>query len=142
MAMATVKLTCQRCEREFVVKKKCRNCTEADGFKDWASHHIRFCEDCQHEMEYEKSVEETDNLPALEGTKRQIRWATVIRANFKKTNAGQKGFDVVYELICKHCREAAWWIENQDNLANAFAKLLREDAELMHEYQSCIKRLK
>lgn len=160
MALATVRLTCQRCGREIVKRKECRNCAKADEFKEWAAHHIKFCRDCQHEMEYEQSLEETKDLPALEGTEKQIRWATCIRAEFKRTcmrkmqkearirreRIEKKENGIIYELVCKNYRKAAWWINNQYNLNiyNLFGSiqdLLQENAGLEEEYNKQIENL-
>ena len=136
MAMARVTIKCSRCGKEFEVKKQCRNRRDADSFEEWAEWHIDTCRDCERELEYQRAAEKTKSLPALEGSEKQVRWATCIRASFRDEYPGDEGFANLYKFICEHCTKAAWWIDNQHGLVLAFDKLLRDDASLMQECKS------
>lgn len=139
MAMARVTITCRRCGKEFEIKKKCYNRSDANSFETWAESHIDLCRDCERELEYEQAAEETSELPALEGSEKQIRWATVIRAEFGKKYPNDENFTQDYEFVCKHCVKAAWWIENQSNIFTAFGKILRENDDIANEYKTYLQ---
>ncbi len=141
MAIAKVTIKCCRCGKEFEIKKECYNRRDADNYEAWAESHIDMCHDCERELEHQRAVEETKDLPDLEGTEKQVRWAIVIRASFGKEYPGDEGFANVYKFICKHCIKASWWINNRYGLVSAFDSLLREDAELMRDYKSYVESL-
>lgn len=136
MAMARVTITCCRCGKEFEVKKQCRNRRDADSYEEWAERHIDTCRDCERELEYQRAAEKTKSLPALEGSEKQVRWATCIRASFRDEYPGDEGFANLYKFICEHCTRASWWIDNQHGIVLAFDKLLRDDPDLMQECKS------
>nr|WP_297934605.1 hypothetical protein [uncultured Lachnoclostridium sp.] len=138
MAMARVTITCCRCGKEFEVRKQCYNRREADGFEAWAESHIDTCSNCERELEYEQAVAETSELPALEGSEKRIRWATVIRAEFGKKYPNSEEFAKDYRFVCKHCVRASWWIDNQYDLVSAFGKILQENDDIANEYKTYI----
>ena len=141
MAMARVTITCSRCGKEFEIKKKCYNRSDANSFETWAEQHIDMCSDCERELEYQQAAEETKDLPTLEGSEKQIRWATVIRAEFGKKYPNFEKFTNDYKFICNHQVKAAWWIENQSDIVTAFGRILRENNDIANEYKTYIASL-
>lgn len=138
MAMARVTITCSRCGKEFEIKKKCWNRNDANSFVEWAENNIDLCRDCERELEYQQAAEETKDLPNLDGTEKQVRWATVIRAKFGKMYPDFDKFLIDYKFICNHQVKAAWWIDNQSDIVTAFGKVLRENNVIADEYKTYI----
>ena len=46
MANATVMCKCEKCGKEFMKEKICRNRTEADSFEEWAKENCTECPEC------------------------------------------------------------------------------------------------
>ena len=97
MARASVHLTCQKCGKEFThIKYYLHNSQSRESYEKWAKETIDTCPDCwkaeqeaKKLAEREKQIAESAKsasgcpwaLPALEGSEKQIKWATDIRNN-------------------------------------------------------------
>lgn len=125
MAMAIIQATCSVCGREFEHRHNCYNRKMADDYERGMTDKITICPACyakqkkeeeeiKREKEYEEAVEYAaeQELPALTGTEKQIRWAEVIRCAFVK-KITHEGFK---KIVCENMTQAKEWIENRDNL--------------------------
>lgn len=81
MAKATITIKCTTCGKEFTVSKNCYNRTEANNWEHWAANHYTTCHECYAQKNQPAA---SSNLPELEGSEKQIAWATSIRAKFEK----------------------------------------------------------
>lgn len=86
MAIATIKITCKTCGKEFTHRRDCRNRADAESYKSWAVDHIDTCPECyaaaQKAAEEERVSKQAAELglPELVGTEKQIAWAKRIRS--------------------------------------------------------------
>lgn len=92
MAMAKVELKCSKCGKTFAFSRNCYNRKEANNLEEWAEANITLCPCCRSEQlsskskktEEEKAQAIADwekelNLPEIEGSEKQIKWAKAIR---------------------------------------------------------------
>lgn len=125
MAMAIIQAKCAICGREFEHRHNCYNRKMADDYEKNMTDKITICPACyakqkkeeeeiKREKEYKEAVEYAaeQDLPALTGTEKQIRWAEVIRYNLVK-KITHEGFK---EIVCENMIQSKDWIENRDNL--------------------------
>lgn len=120
MARAQVTLVCDTCGKEFTMTAFCRNRTDANKWEDWASGYYTTCPECYVKAKRQKAVQEAveSGLPALDGTEKQIEFATAIRDNFKKKadawshiQANGEAAQAV-KSIMQNTR-ASWWIHHR-----------------------------
>jgi hypothetical protein len=144
MAVASVKIICKDCGKEFEWRRKCYNRKEANNSEEWAKENVNQCPDCWHkeqmEIKNQKEKESSDafaaelekyNLPALTGTEKQVEWATTIRNNAVGKTISQKPTEIFWEMIESHT-DAKWWIDHRDEVTRSvyeFVSLLMEDTE-------------
>jgi hypothetical protein len=62
MAIASVKITCTTCGKDFEHRKECHNRTEANEYESWAVNHIDTCPACHAKR---KASEEAERLSAV-----------------------------------------------------------------------------
>ena len=71
---------------DFEIKVKRRNREEATSFEEWAAKNITVCRGCEQKIRkqenHKRALENSDGLPALKGTEKQIAWAFDIRGKF------------------------------------------------------------
>lgn len=86
--MARVKMTieCTECGEEFSHIHYSVNSREADSYREWANEHIKICPKCYRQNKIEEATKEFTNLPGLEGTEKQIKYALKLRGEFIKNN--------------------------------------------------------
>ena len=139
MAKASVKLTCTKCGAEFTAQKTCYNRTEADNWENYMSRVGGTCTDCwKVEKEAEKLAarekQTAENasgaaqcpvtFPALEGSEKQIAWATDLRNGIITAMVNSKAqWDKIEELSANpefkkewdklNITSAKWWIDNR-----------------------------
>lgn len=126
MAKASVLVTCSECGREYRVEKNCYNRREADEFEDWVvMQSPHYCPECYRKMmsmkrqkdredEFKKAQEKTSDMPTLEGSEKQVAWATVIRA--KALDRCRPEFRIP---MAKQRKSAKWWIENRNTVLDS-----------------------
>ena len=92
--MAKAQCHCAVCGNDFEIKVKRRNREEATSFEEWAAKNITVCRGCEQKIRkqenHKRALENSDGLPALEGTEKQIAWAFDIRLRMKPTNTTKK----------------------------------------------------
>ena len=118
LLMAKAQCHCAVCGNDFEIKVKRRNSEEAASFEEWATKNITVCRDCERKMkkkeDHERALENSDGLPALEGTEKQIAWAFDIRGKFTDfsfLDDRSKGFFIEHYLQGK--TSAKWWIDHR-----------------------------
>jgi len=151
MARAMINLKCEKCGKEFThIKHGCYNRSDANQYENWAKSAITTCPDCwkeeqeikklaEREKETVKSAEIAQScpwqLPALQGSEKQIKWAADIRNNLiaqmidkeikwgnieaagkgenpaevnqETLSAAKELYDAIFSISAK------WWIENR-----------------------------
>lgn len=86
MAMAIVDLVCKECGNHFQHRKECYKRSDADSYEEWAKQNITLCPEClraaarQKQEDQAAKLEQENELPALEGSEKQVAWAVSIRA--------------------------------------------------------------
>ena len=144
MAKASVKLTCKDCGREFWHEKRdCGNRATADSYESWARDNINQCPECwaaeqTAKREATKNTLSASNaelaasfaikLPALQGSDKQVAWATDIRNSYLAAmvkrgvnvdklraaiNSKNNSPNVQAEVDSLMCASAKVWIDNK-----------------------------
>lgn len=124
MAKASIVITCSDCGKEFTHTKNCTNRAHAESYTEWAKDNIKVCPSCYRKMqesieaaEQEEALKDIELVP-LEGTEKQVGWATKIRraalAMCMKYNPNEKFWALVNQKT-----SAKWWIENRDRFDSA-----------------------
>lgn len=118
MLWAKAQCHCKVCGNDFEVKVKRRKSEEAASFEEWAAKSITVCRDCERkikkEEDHKRALENSDGLPALEGTEKQVAWAFDIRGKFTDfsfLDDMSKGFFIEHYLQGK--TSAKWWIDHR-----------------------------
>ena len=143
MAIAKANCTCSACGKTFEVRVSRSNSREARSFEKWAEENITECDDCKaariraaHEAENRKAAEAALEMGYAEliGTEKQIAWANTIRQKamnelretFLDPECPEKylyrrlSFAGISHVLLRQ-RQAAWWIEKQNELLNVRA---------------------
>lgn len=152
MAMANAKCICKTCGEEFIVRVKKRNTKEAAEFERWAAENIRECSRCKAKrFEEDNAVSASEakaaNLPALEGSAKQIAWAETLRMDRynqwmdelkQSSEAGAPAENIKYAqnlfaYIMSHATNAAEWIENRNGngaiMLNDYARRMKDEGQ-------------
>jgi len=139
MAKASVRLICSNCGQEFTATKGCNNRTEADNWEKYMSRIGGECKECyvaKKKAEKEAHIAEQAKvnsemaqgcpltLPELQGTEKQIKWASDLRngviaaMNNRKCkwdvllqNTERDDIKPEFEKLMEP--SAKWWIENR-----------------------------
>lgn len=121
--MAKAQCHCAVCGNDFEIKVKRRNKEEATSFEEWAAKNITVCRECERKMkkkeDHERALKNSDGLPALEGTEKQIAWAFDIRGKFTDfsfLDDCSKGFFIEHYLQGKTRRSGGLTIESHPML--------------------------
>lgn len=124
MAKASIAITCSSCGKEFTHTKDCANRAQAESYTAWAKDNITVCPSCYYKMHEAAEAAEQEEalkgieLAQLEGTEKQVGWATKIRraalAMCMKYNPNEKFWALVNQKT-----SAKWWIENRDRFDSA-----------------------
>lgn len=157
MASAIANCECEVCGKEFykeVWAKGCRNCEEK---KEWAESFFTVCPECEKKQQEEARAKRIQaaidaGLPPLEGTEKQVKWASDIRDEWVdwlsneldgyriETQSGMDGKDKTPDYL-KHLRfandiapylmdfvktkvKASWWIDNRDKYGSYMLRAL------------------
>lgn len=119
LSMAKAQCHCAVCGNDFEVKVKRRNSEEAASFEEWAAKNITVCCDCERRMkkeeDHKRALGNSDGLPVLEGTEKQVAWAFDIRGKFTDfsfLDDRSKGFFIEHYLQGK--TSAKWWIDHRE----------------------------
>lgn len=95
MAKATVTYTCATCGGTFTKSVIKRNRTVADQWEDWATKNIRECPQCYAARTRAEKLAEISShsadLPALQGTEKQVAWALQLRDDMIRRNYFARG---------------------------------------------------
>lgn len=152
MAMANAKCICKTCGEEFIVRVKKRNTREATEFERWAAENICECEKCRAKRFAEENAVSAGeahaaNLPALEGSAKQIAWAETLRMERynqwmdelkRSSEAGAPTENMEYAqnlfaYIMSHATSAAEWIEGRNGngaiMLNDYARRMKDDGQ-------------
>lgn len=86
MAIACITIKCAECGKDYEIRKKCFNRTEANNYEAWAADHITLCKTCNMErkrtIELEEVSEFVNSLPKIVGkSEKQITYAKNLRDN-------------------------------------------------------------
>lgn len=148
MAKATATCTCKRCGKEFVASATKRNLREAESWSAWAVNNIDLCPDCYKADKIDAKNDDIidflcEELPALEGSPKQIKWAEQIRTKaaytiirwinnmhrYRNNYDSQQLYALSVTVDCAidtiKCTNASWWIDNRNS---AFCKLVGDRA--------------
>lgn len=139
MAVGTVIRICEKCGKEYEIRKKFMNRREADSWEEYMNGFEKrngLCRECYHEkMEAERAAKEAEdaakagrlNMVELNGSEKQVAWANKIRVKLvlmatEKINAN----DTFWEYVNKKT-DASWWIDHRDiyNYADFARALLK-----------------
>lgn len=129
MAVGVASCTCERCGARFEKRATRANRREADSWVAWAEENITVCPDCYRaekaakaEAEIEKATAEI-GLAELEGSVKQVSWATDIRNKFIVASASflasvhneDEKVRLIRrrEIVLKKAKDSRWWIENR-----------------------------
>lgn len=137
MAVAEVKLVCEKCGESFRYRRKVMNRSAADNLEEWTRENMTVCPDCYRKMEIEAErqrineiIENMDKpaLPELKGTEKQVKWATDIRNKALSLVAKKKPNQAFWDCFCSKT-EATWWIDhrNEADSLYSFASLLQNE---------------
>lgn len=95
MAKATVTYTCATCGGTFEKSVIKRNRTVADQWEDWAAVNITECPQCYAKRTRAEKLAEVSSrvadLPALQGTEKQVTWALQLRDDMIRRNYFARG---------------------------------------------------
>ena len=124
MAKATIECTCPECGAKHAWSVTCYNRREADN---WEQYHAdeattRLCPECYRKARNAaataagEAAAAANNLPALEGTEKQIAWAQSIRGKavdcIDKADLKDGVRPYLIAAVAAHT-EARWWIDNR-----------------------------
>ena len=145
MRTATATCVCTTCGETFAATRVCASGDAAERFRTWAADNITECDACRkarlaktHEAENQRAAETATrrNFPNLQGTEKQIAWATTIRDAFvTKTEAmelpespwKEKILQMIPEELDKFLAEhtnAGWWIDRRKDERRTFESLM------------------
>ena len=126
MSYGTVTRICEKCGKEYEIRKKFMNRREADSWEEYMNGFEKtngLCRECYHEkMEAERAAKEAEdvakaeqfNMVELNGSEKQIAWANKIRAKLVLMVTEQRNVnDTFWEYVNKKT-DASWWIEHRD----------------------------
>lgn len=95
MAKATVTYTCASCGGTFEKSVIKRNRTVADQWEDWAAENITECPQCYAARTRAEKLADISSraadLPALQGTEKQVAWAFQLRDDMIRRNHFARG---------------------------------------------------
>ena len=95
MAIASVKITCTACGKDFVHRKECYNRTDASEYESWAVNHIDTCPACyakrkasEADVKLNSVLEQFGRqLPEITGVSdKQIAYAAKVRGRYLSDN--------------------------------------------------------
>lgn len=81
-----IKLGCTECGDKFVHEHYCGNGREAENYREWAKDNIKICPKCYKQKQINEAIKEFTNLPTLEGSEKQIKYALKLREEFIRNN--------------------------------------------------------
>lgn len=146
MAQASVKIKCRVCGTDFIVSRTCRNRLEAEGWEKWAFEHYNTCKDCLDKAKLHEAAEKAiaSGLPPLEGSDKQILWASELRDGFK---SDADTFFALHQSarVARAVRsmlghaDATWWISRRDALSGKVPFALTVAEELSQSEPITIK---
>lgn len=126
MAVGTVTRICEKCGKEYEIRKKFMNRREADSWEEYMNGFEKtngLCRECYHEkMEAERATKEAEdaakieqfNMVELNGSEKQIAWANKIRTRLITMVTEQRNVnDTFWEYVNKKT-DASWWIDHRD----------------------------
>lgn len=149
MARATVHGVCKHCNQKFTIEKTFYSRKEADAWEAYIGNKLDCCSSCyRHASEAENERKNKEllskvNLPRLEGSEKQIAWATSIRKKFYLNNTNicliakhwtdgikkqkekeikmYKRYSIQHRIAERALKlesetSAVWWIEHRDYL--------------------------
>lgn len=121
MAQANVYITCTECGKEFRHTKICYNRDAAKSYEEWARENITTCPECykaakkaEEKATEEKALEGVE-LVALEGTEKQVAWATDIRRKVCVECMKHSPLPAFWAAVNSKT-SAKWWIEHIDDV--------------------------
>lgn len=126
MAKATAECTCKTCGKIYTTTKICRNRADANDWEQWAAEHYDECPECykarkqaEREEVNEQAAQESLEMgwPELNGSLRQVAWATTIRKEkideLLARKPTEKGMRYITWIVQTHT-DAKYWIDNRD----------------------------
>ena len=132
MAVGIATCTCSVCGAQFERRAKKYNRTEANAWAEWAEKNITICPDCwakqkaAEKAETFKKITEGIALAELDGSPKQISWATDIRESFVlksvevldriRKEATKARYIELRAKTLEEMSAAHWWIEHRDKL--------------------------
>ena len=134
MAKVSITLVCKDCGESFRHEKICRNRSEANDYENWAESHITQCPTCyKKEMraiqrENDAKALEGINLPVLEGTERQVKWAEDIRRGSIAKCIKHDPTEIFWGCVEK-LTSAKWWIDHRYDVNTPTAFLTTMEKE-------------
>ena len=142
MAKATATCTCERCGATFTKTVDKPNRSQADSWIAWAELNIRVCPACYKAEKAAEAAAEIAKanaeigLAQLEGTPKQIAWATDIRDKFiaasarkldEVNRADEKARLTRYRrIVLQQSKDSHWWIENRYSLEPGLIPVVRK----------------
>lgn len=125
MSYGTVTRICEKCGKEYEIRKKCGNSRDAANWEEYMNSFEKrtgLCKECYHEkMEAERAAKEAEdvakaeqfNMVDLNGSEKQIAWANKIRAKLVLMATEQRNVnDTFWEYVNKKT-DASWWIDHR-----------------------------
>lgn len=147
MAKAVANCRCSVCGKTFDVVSYKRNRAEADRFVEWAEGYITECRECERAEEHARALEESEGMPELAGSEKQVKWAIDIRARLTREvedgRFNSKHLAICWKSVVASKTDARFWIDNRNTSVNTIVGvLLREEPEIFEqadEAAECVK---
>lgn len=135
MAVGKVTVTCCKCGREVTLSKNFFKRGDANNWEEYMRDNDKFvCYECKKADEKEKlkqAVEEMEKeleLPELEGSEKQVKWARELRYNFLKSlKTYRKRYEMVSLEDVNSIVQAKFWIDHRNEQTHEIAKSIFDE---------------
>lgn len=145
MAKATAICTCRKCGAKFEKYTTKASRREADSWVEWAERTFALCPDCEkaetikHGNERAIEILNGEQLPALDGSDKQVAWAEFLRAKYiatadaqikmYETRGGSRGAAIIGAVrtyAISNMTDASWWIDHRFDFLESVKEICRE----------------
>lgn len=137
MAVGKVTCTCSKCGKEIVLTKKFFKREDANNWEEYMKESNDFvCYECKKADEKEKmrqAMEEMEKdleLPKLEGSEKQVRWARELRYKFLKSfKTYRKKYEMVSLEDINSMVQAKFWIDHRNEGTYDIARNISDECK-------------
>ena len=144
MAVGKVTCTCSKCGKEIVLTKKFFKREDANNWEKYMKESNDFvCYECKKADEKEKmrqAMEEMEKdleLPKLEGSEKQVRWARELRYKFLKSlKTYRKKYEMVSLEDINSMVQAKFWIDHRNEDTYDIARNISDECKKVEDLDS------